>query len=57
MDVTLKRPVASERSPLFVWLGRLFAALATARQAQADARIVQHLKDLGLEPRIQATKN
>jgi len=57
MDVTLERPVASVRASIFVWLAGNFTALIAARQAQANARIAQHLKDLGLEPRMQATEN
>jgi hypothetical protein len=56
MDVTLVRPIAPERSSLSVWLAGLYASLVAARQAQADARIVQHLRDLGLQSRIQQPK-
>jgi len=57
MDITFERPVAPERSSLSVWLAGLYTSLIAARQAQADALIAQHLKDLGLEPRKQATEN
>jgi hypothetical protein len=49
MDVTLDRPVASVCASLSVWFAGLYAALIAARQAQADALIAQHLRDLGLE--------
>ena len=45
MDVTLERPVASVRASIFVWLAGNFTALIAARQAQANARIAQYLKD------------
>jgi hypothetical protein len=57
MDVTLARPVASVRTSVSVWLAGIYAALIAARQAQVNARIAQHLKDLGLEPRKQAIEN
>ena len=57
MDVTLARPVASVRTSVSVWLAGIYAALIAARQAQVNARIAQHLKDLGLEARKQAIEN
>jgi len=57
MDVTLEGPVASVRVSMSVWSAGIRAALIAARQEQADARIAQHLKDLGLEARKQATEN
>ena len=54
MDVTLERPVAAARASICVWLAGIYAALIAARQAQANARIAQHLKDLGLEAPKQA---
>jgi uncharacterized membrane protein len=57
MDVTLERLVASVRASMFVWFAGIYAALIAARQAQANARIAQHLKDLGLEPLKHATEN
>jgi hypothetical protein len=57
MDVTLERPVDSMRASLSAWFTGLYSALIAARQAQADALIAQHLKDLGLETRKQATEN
>jgi hypothetical protein len=44
MDVTLENPVASVRASLSV--AGLYAALIAPRH-QVDARIAQHLKDLG----------
>lgn len=57
MGVTLEKPLASVRSSILVWFAGIYAALIAARQAQADARIAQHLKDLGLEVRKQSIKN
>jgi hypothetical protein len=57
MDVTLERPVASVRASISVWFAGIHAALIAARQAQANGRIAQHLKDLGLEARKGATEN
>jgi hypothetical protein len=53
--VTLERPVASTRRFLPAWLADLYARLVTQRQAHADARITQILKDLGLEPHKRST--
>ena len=41
----------------FCVVASIYAAFVAARQAQANARIAQHLKDLGLEVRRQAIKN
>jgi len=57
MDVTLERPVASVRTSISVWFAGIYAALLAARQAQANVRIAQHLKDLGFEARKQAIEN
>jgi hypothetical protein len=57
MDVTLEGPVASVRASLSVWFAGHYAALIAARQAQANVLIAQHLKDLRLEARKQATEN
>jgi hypothetical protein len=57
MDVTLERPIASMRASISAWFASIYAAFVAARQAQANARIAQHLKDLGLEVRRQAIKN
>jgi hypothetical protein len=57
MDVTLERPVVSVSASISVWFTGIYAALIAGRQAQVNARIAQHLKDLGLEPRKQATEN
>jgi hypothetical protein len=57
MDVTLERPVASVRTSISVWFAGIYAALIAARQAQANARIAQHLKDLGLEAPKGETEN
>ena len=55
MAITLGRPVASVRASISVWFANLYAGLIAARQAQANARIAQHLKDLRLETHKQAT--
>jgi hypothetical protein len=57
LELTLAKPVASERTSISVWFAGIYAALIAARQAQANARIAQHLKDLGLEARKQAIEN
>jgi hypothetical protein len=57
MDVTLERPIASVHASFSVWFAGLYAALIAARQAQADALIAQHLKDLGFQARKQSTEN
>jgi hypothetical protein len=57
MDVTLGRPVASVRASISVWFADIYAALIAARQAQGNARISQHLKDLGFEARKQSIEN
>jgi len=57
MDGTLERPVASVRTSISVWFAGIYAALIAARQAQANVRIAQHLKDLGFEARKQAIEN
>ena len=57
MDVTLDRPVASVRAAISARFFSVYAALIAARQAQANARIAQHRKELGLEVRNQAIEN
>jgi len=57
MDVTFESPIASVRASISAWFASIYAAFVAARQAQANARIAQHLKDLGLEVRRQAIKN
>jgi hypothetical protein len=57
LELTLAKAVASERTSISVWFAGIYAALIAARQAQANARIAQHLKDLGLEARKQAIEN
>jgi len=54
MAVTLKTPAASLRASISVWFAN-GSRLIAARQAQANARIAQHLKEL--EARKQATEN
>ena len=57
MSVTLEKPVASVRASISVWFAGIYAALIAGRQAQANARIAQHLKELGLDARKQAIEN
>jgi hypothetical protein len=59
MAITLETPVAvaSVRASISVWFANGYARLIAARQAKADARVAQYLKDVGLEARKQATEN
>jgi hypothetical protein len=57
MSITLEKPVASVRSSISVWFAGIYAALIAARQAQANVRIAQHLKDLGLDVHKQSIEN
>ena len=57
MAVTLQTPVASLRASISVWFANGYTRLMAARQAQADARVAQYLKDAGLEARKQATED
>jgi len=58
MAVTFETSVASvRRASIFVWFANGYARLMAARQAKADARVAQYLKDAGLEARKQATEN
>jgi len=54
MAVTFETPIASLRATISVWFAN-GSRLIAARQAQANARIAQHLKEL--EARKQATEN
>ena len=57
MAVTLETPVASLRASISLWFANGYARLMAARQAQADARVAQYLKDVGLEARKQTSEN
>jgi len=57
MAVTLETPVTSLRASISVWFANGYARLMAARQAQADARVAQYLKDVGLEARKQTSEN
>ena len=57
MDVTFESPIASVRASISAWFASIYAAFVAARQAQANARIAQHRKELGLEVRNQAIEN
>ena len=49
MAVTIATPVASVRAIISVWFANGYARFMAVRQAQVNARITQHLKDVGLE--------
>jgi len=57
MAVTIATPVASVRAIISVWFANGYARFMAVRQAQVNARITQHLKDVGLEARKQTTEN
>jgi hypothetical protein len=57
MAVTLETPVASLHASIYVWFANGYSRFMAVRQAQANARIAQYLKDLGLEARKQAIEN
>jgi len=56
MAITLQTPVASFGASISVWFANGYARLMAARQARADARVAQYLKDVGLEARKQTTE-
>jgi hypothetical protein len=57
MAGTLETPVASVRASISAWLANGYAGFMAARQAQADARVAQYLKEVGLEARKKTTDN
>jgi len=57
MAVTHATPVASVRATISAWFANGYTRFMAVRQAQVNARIVQYLKEAGLEARKKTTEN